>query len=200
MRHKSRHSHNRGGTPVRVIAGALKGRVLRYPDTRDIRPTMLKTKASIFDSLGDRVRGSVFVDLYAAAGGMGIEAASRGAKFVHFVENDRYALRALEENLERCGIGPASRAIHPLDVFDYLARTDPAALSGAILFADPPYAENAAREVLACLEKNGYHQCGLLLIEHEGELVLGHGSPFAVLKSARFGQTRVSFIIPREDN
>jgi len=87
---------------VRIGAGAYKGRTLRYPAAAGparIRPTAARTRESVFNALQDEVRGAVFVDLYAAAGGVGIEALSRGASFVHFVERDAVALAALEENL-----------------------------------------------------------------------------------------------------
>lgn len=192
-RHR-RTRNSRGATPVRVIAGSLKGRVLGYPPAREVRPTMQRTRASIFDSLGTRVRGAVFVDLFAAAGGMGIEAASRGAAFVHFVENSGPAVRALKENLERCGLGSGSCAVHAVDVFEFLESGDPADFAGAIVFADPPYGEGAASKVLESLDRNGYHEIGLLMLEHEGALCVEHETLFAVVKSARFGQTRVSFL------
>ena len=73
---------------IHVASGAFKGRRLNYPRERILRPTMQRTREAVFDSLADAVRGGGFVDLYAGAGAMGIEALSRGAAFARFVERE----------------------------------------------------------------------------------------------------------------
>lgn len=181
---------------VRVIAGALKGRFLSYPRTAGVRPTMQRTKASVFDSLGARLAGALFVDLFCAAGAMGIEAASRGAARVHFVEHDPHALRLLEANLASCGLGRERCTVHAADAFEFIDSTDPDDLAGGIVYADPPYGPEAA-EVLARFEKRGYRRIELLLIEHENNLRCGRDSPFDTVKSARFGRTRVTCFSPK---
>jgi 16S rRNA (guanine966-N2)-methyltransferase len=182
--------------PVRVIAGTFKGRVLSYPRTAEIRPTMQRTKASVFDSLGARLSGALFVDLFAAAGAMGIEAASRGAARVHFVEHDPRAIRLLEENLEACGLGAERCVIHRSDGFAFIDSSDPGQFAGAIVYADPPYGPEAAAEVLKRFEMRRWGRIGLLMIEHEHELACCGDSPLAIAKSTRFGQTRVTFFTP----
>lgn len=198
MSARRRQRGHRGATPVRVIAGSLKGRVLAYPPGREVRPTMQRTRAALFDSLGHRIGGALFVDLFAAAGGVGIEAASRGAAFVHFVEKNRRALDALHVNLERCGLGGDSCDVHAADVFAFLEASRPSDFAGAIFFADPPYAGGSAAEVLESLAANGYHEIALLLLEHEGELRYGSGLPFELVNTIRSGQTSVSCFIPTE--
>src|SRR6202162_180441 len=83
---------------MRVIAGSAGGIHLAVP-RRGVRPTMDRVKAAIFSSLADQVIGASVLDLFAGSGGLGIEALSRGAASVLFVEEDRQSIAAIEKNL-----------------------------------------------------------------------------------------------------
>ncbi len=89
---------------MRVIAGEYRGRRLCAPNTLETRPVTDRVKESLFSSLGDRVVAARVIDLFAGTGSLGIEAASRGARSVTFVESGREALRVLRENLGQLGI------------------------------------------------------------------------------------------------
>lgn len=119
---------------MRVIAGAAGGLQLFVPKT-DIRPTMDRVKAAIFSSLGERIVGARILDLFAGTGALGIEALSRGAASVMFVESDRQAVAAIERNLARTGL--AGR-VRQQDVFDFLSHASTAEPHD-LIFADPPY-------------------------------------------------------------
>ena len=119
---------------MRVIAGTSGGIQLVVPKT-DIRPTMDRVKAAIFSSLGERVIGARVLDLFAGTGALGIEALSRGAASVMFVESDRAAVVALERNLEKTGL---SGRVRKQDVFDFLSHASTAEAHD-LIFADPPY-------------------------------------------------------------
>ena len=119
---------------MRVIAGTSGGIRLVVPTT-DIRPTMDRVKAAIFSSLGARVMGARVLDLFAGTGALGIEALSRGAESVMFVENDRHAVGAIERNLAQTGL---SGRIRRQDVFDFLNHASTAEPHD-LIFADPPY-------------------------------------------------------------
>ena len=117
---------------MRVIAGTAGGLQLKVPRT-GVRPTMDRVKAAIFSSLGEKIIGARVLDLFAGAGGLGIEAMSRGAASAVFVEANRNAARIIEHNLAIAGVDGRVRV---RDVFAYLnyatGRFD-------IIFADPPY-------------------------------------------------------------
>lgn len=120
---------------MRVIAGEHRGRRLRAPDTDATRPVMDRVKESLFSSIAAEVPGADVLDLYAGAGSFGIEAMSRGADSVTFVESGRQALAALRTNLETLGIAGEVVA----------ARVD-AWLSTSVgpwdlVFCDPPWPE-----------------------------------------------------------
>jgi len=117
---------------VRVIAGTAGGLQLKVPRT-GVRPTMDRVKAAIFSSLGEKVIGARVLDLFAGAGGLGIEAMSRGAASAVFVESNPNAARIVERNLAIAGLDGRVRM---RDAFAYLKD---AAGPFDIIFADPPY-------------------------------------------------------------
>ena len=137
---------------MRVIAGTAKGRTLRSPRTGDTRPITDRAKESLFAILGPRIPGSRFLDLFAGTGSVGIEALSRGAAHVTFVEQDPRARGLIAENLSRCGllmtgIRAASRdeagkgdgyTIERGSAEDVLSRLEPVY---DVVFLDPPYDE-----------------------------------------------------------
>src|SRR3954447_26224045 len=90
---------------MRIIAGSLKGRRLESPAWEGLRPTSDKLRETLFNVLAPRTPGARVLDGYAGTGALGIEALSRGAAHVVFVERDRRACALIRQNLERCGIG-----------------------------------------------------------------------------------------------
>lgn len=123
---------------MRVIAGEFRSRPLVAPKGLDTRPTSDRLRETLFNVLAPRIAGSVFLDLYAGSGAVGIEALSRGASHVIFVEHAPPALRAIRSNLASLGIRGnysieshrTSAALRPL------ASAEPKA---DIVFLDPPY-------------------------------------------------------------
>ena len=89
---------------MRVIAGSLKGRRLEAPAWEGLRPTSDKLRETLFNVLAPRIAGASFLDGYAGSGAVGIEALSRGAAFVTFVERDPRAVSLIETNLKRCAV------------------------------------------------------------------------------------------------
>ena len=122
---------------MRVTGGIGRGRRLKVPSGSRVRPTSDKVKQALFNILGDRVEGSVFLDLYAGAGSIGIEALSRGADRVMFVDSSRVSLDVVKHNIDQMGF--SDRA----DLSLSQAETFLKKKSGpyTIVFLDPPYAE-----------------------------------------------------------
>lgn len=146
---------------MRIIAGTLKGRRIDAPDWPGLRPTSDRLRETLFNVLAPRIEGARFLDAYAGTGAVGIEALSRGASHVTFVEQDRRAQRLLEANLARCGVNDRYaiiRAGFAGAVPRLVERLD-------ILFLDPPY---GADELLAGLRTAAplVKGDGLLIIEH----------------------------------
>src|SRR4051794_7967809 len=152
---------------MRVIAGTLKGRRLKTPTWEGLRPTSDKLRETLFNILAPRIAGSRFLDGYAGTGAVGIEAISRGAASVTFVESDRRAEALIAENLAHCGV-ENGYAIIRATVARTIDQLDAAAFGPYELFdivwLDPPYDEQAAQvlEAAGALIISG----GLLVLEH----------------------------------
>ena len=148
---------------MRVIAGRFRSRILTAPPGLSTRPTSDRLRESLFNVLAPRIEGAAFLDLYAGSGAVGIEAISRGAGRVTFVERDAEAVRILRGNLERLGIGDGFR-INAGSVKVFLqkrpanAGAKPAAHE--VVFLDPPY--EAAEEYAATLGLLGGTSAGYL--------------------------------------
>ncbi len=183
---------------IRIIAGELKGRRLSYPPRCEqlLRPTMARTRESVFSMLQDDVRGVVFVDLYAAAGGIGIEALSRGAARALFVERNPEALACLDANLRACGIDATRAAVHRTEVERFIRHgglDDPAI---RLVFADPPY-HTRVESLLALLDEKAYPHVHHAIVEHRGAIPVRAWRHWEVARARRFGDTFVTFLSPR---
>lgn len=134
---------------MRVIAGSLRRRILEAPRGMDTRPTSDRLRETLFNVLAPRIEGTVFLDLYAGSGAVGIEALSRGAARVVFVERAQTALKVLRANLEKLGLSSGCR-IEAGSVTDFLRRERAEEGAGFdVVFLDPPY--DAAGEYEAVL-------------------------------------------------
>lgn len=125
---------------MRVIAGALKGRRLDAPSWEGLRPTSDKLRETLFNILAPRIPGARVLDGYAGTGAVGIEALSRGAAHVTFVDQDRRACALVAANLERCGVVDGY-AIIQTSVLQAIERLRGGPLFDVVLF-DPPYASD----------------------------------------------------------
>lgn len=185
----------RGARTVTIGGGTLRGRVLRYPEIPGLRPSMQRTKASMFSSLAGDVDGGVFADLYAGAGAVGIEALSRGARFVHFVERDRAALDALRANLTHCGIEARRFCVHGEAVAGVLdARPCPLA-DATVVFADPPYDIDVGDELLARVALEALPSMKWLVVEHRTRASIVAPPGMTMERARRFGETTLSYFV-----
>src|SRR5689334_16235027 len=148
---------------MRVIAGKLKGRRLKTPTWDGLRPTSDKLRETLFNILAPRIAGARVLDGYAGTGAVGIEALSRGAAHVTFVERDRRAAALVAENLAHCGVAEGY-AIIRASVARALDDGGDAAGPFDVMFFDPPYDE-AVDEVLAAGGRR-LAPGGVLVFEH----------------------------------
>ena len=147
---------------MRVISGEWRGRNLKSPTWDGLRPTSDRLRETLFDILGPSIRGARVVDAYAGTGAIGIEALSRGAAWVCFVDNDPRAIKLIETNL--AGVGADRRyAIIRADVRSAASARGADAFDLAVF--DPPYgAEAAAGALDAAAALPGEHL--RVVIEH----------------------------------
>ncbi len=181
---------------MRVIAGRAGGVRLVSPRT-GVRPTMDRVKAAIFSSLGDTVISARVLDLFAGTGALGIEALSRGAESVLFVEQDRPAIAAIEKNLEKTKL---PGRIRNQDVFRFLKNAATSCDRFRIIFADPPYEkmESGERfterllgnEVLPNLLETG----GSFVLEKRPSEHVPETKFWKLLRQKTYGATEVLFL------
>ena len=138
---------------MRVIAGDFRSRTIQAPRGSATRPSSDRLRETLFNVLAPRIQGACFLDLYAGSGAVGIEAISRGASSVVFVEQAPPALVALRTNLARLGISENFR-IQAESVSAFLRRARPASPpTFGLIFLDPPW--DAAEEYTATLRMLG---------------------------------------------
>src|SRR6186713_3734379 len=153
---------------MRVVGGRLKGRNLASPSSRDIRPTADRLRESVFNILvhayDDPIEDARVLDLFAGTGALGIEASSRGAKFVLFVDNGAESRALLRNNVEALGLGGVTKVYrrdatnlgpaHPVEPF-------------TLAFLDPPYGRGLAEKALISALEGGWLTPGAIAVVEE---------------------------------
>ena len=180
---------------MRIIAGRFKGRSLRSPASGNIRPTSDRLRESLFNVLahayGDPAKGARVLDLFAGTGALGIEALSRGAAFVCFVEEAAEARGLIKENIELLGIAGQSKvfrrdatrmgSVHPNEPF-------------SLIFCDPPYGKNLAPEALSSAIAGGWVTIdALVIIEERADVMIELPTGLVLLEQRIYGETQIIF-------
>lgn len=182
---------------MRIVGGQLKGRRLIRPKGNHLRPTSERVREALFSFMADFLPCARFLDLYAGTGAVGIEALSRGAQQVVFVESQPSSLQVIRDNLRRCGITQQARIVPgealaslrkwtrscPFDSFD-------------IIFADPPYYLRVLEKLISLLSQSPLlHEKSQVIIEHArqqqlppqlGRLTLAHSYHYGDTTLTRF--------------
>ncbi len=180
----------RSGGGLRVHGGEAGGRRLRAP--RRIRPTQGVVKEAIFNILGERVAGAVVIDLFAGSGALGIEALSRGAASVTFVEIEPGCASILRQNLDALAYTDRARTVRGEAVHWLRAHPDDVVAAGLILL-DPPYGEGTLQAALVALDELA-GQDSLVLAEHAAGLELPELARLEVERSRRYGDTEITLL------
>ena len=166
---------------MRVIAGKYRSRNLQSLHGDETRPTYDRLKETLFSVLAaaGKIEGAIFVDLFAGTGSIGIEALSRGAASVYFVESHRKAAQVIRTNLESLGIADGAEVLEKsaADGLRQLAGSD---LHPDVIFLDPPYRmQGAYAQVLRIISQTGIlKQSGIVVTEHEKRFDPGGGENY----------------------
>ena len=154
---------------MRIVAGRFRGRRLKTPIWDGLRPTSDRLRETLFDILGPSVSGARVLDGFAGTGANGIEALSRGAAHVTFVENDPRAVKLIEENLKTLGLEPAIIRAGFAEAARRLAAT-----TFDLVLLDPPYVMSAPGTIEGTLEAAAplVASGGRLVIEHPARQAL----------------------------
>lgn len=179
---------------MRVIAGSAKGRRLATLRTWALRPTPDRVREALFNILGEGIVGARMLDLFAGSGAIGLEALSRGAHSVLFVEAHEPACRVIDKNLRLCGLqGPAT--VRRGEVLQVLPALKSRGERFDLIFLDPPYQSSLVEDALrqlgdAVLLAPG----GVVVAEHfvKRQLQERYGQ-LCSIRLARFGDVALSF-------
>ncbi|MBK7600969.1 MAG: 16S rRNA (guanine(966)-N(2))-methyltransferase RsmD [Acidobacteria bacterium] len=151
---------------MRVISGLYKGRRLKTLEGLNIRPTSDRMRETLFNVLSPVIEDASFLDICAGSGAIGIEALSRGASKVTFVESSRKAVEVIRENLNHCGISE-DVAIVNRDAIAAMKHSASEGLKFDIIYFDPPYASDIYSPVMWQIARNHLlSEDGILIAEH----------------------------------
>jgi 16S rRNA (guanine966-N2)-methyltransferase len=186
---------------LRVTSGTLKGRVLHAPSDARVRPTSDKVRQAIFNILahndfdtGFTLEGARVADLFAGTGALGIEAVSRGAAFVLFVEDAAESRALIRENVEALGLTGVTK-IWRRDATDLGPMSAGAGGPFDLAFLDPPYRKGLIAPALAALREGGWLAPDALIVtESSEEEAVPETSGYALLDHRNYGDTRVAFL------
>ncbi len=179
---------------MRVISGEAKGRRLKTPADGFIRPTADRAKETLFDIIGAEVPGAMVLDLFAGTGNLGIEALSRGARAVFFVDSDRRAVAVIRKNLDLVN-GSARSTVWQADAFSSLARLQRMRRRFNLVFCDPPYDQRLAeRSLEALVRRKLVAEHGMVIMEHHRKEVLPpRVADLMMTDQRRFGDSLLTF-------
>jgi len=181
---------------MRVVGGRLRSRPIAGPKSNDLRPTADRLREALFNILmhayGDPVTGARVLDLFAGTGALGIEAVSRGAAFVLFVDDGVEARSLLRNNTEALGLGGTTRIFrrdatklgpaHPLEPF-------------SLVFLDPPYGKGLAEQALAAAREGGWLTPeALIVVEEAADAGFKAPEGFSELERRTYDDTELVFL------
>ena len=178
---------------MRIIAGEFGSRRIQTPSGIATRPTLDKTRESLFSILSGRLAGASVLDLFAGSGALGLEAISRGAAHADFCDKSRQAAMAIEQNISSLQVGTRTRLLH-MDWSQALRNLAGESARYDLIFLDPPYLTDYDPILRGIADYGLLANDGLLIAEHDikKELSLPVGMVLSRQKSYR--ETRIDFI------
>jgi 16S rRNA (guanine966-N2)-methyltransferase len=180
---------------MRIVGGRLRGRPLAAPKSQAIRPTADRLREALFNILvhahGDPVTGARVLDLFAGTGALGIEALSRGAAFVLFVDDGAEARSLLRENVATLGLGGTTRIFrrdatklgdaHPVEPF-------------SLVSLDPPYGQGLAEKALVSARAGGWLTADAVIVVEEAAGVFSAPEGFEEIERRKYDDTEFIFL------
>jgi 16S rRNA (guanine966-N2)-methyltransferase len=173
---------------MRVIAGAYRGRKLLAPPGLTARPTTDRVKEAMFGAIQFDIAGSRVLDAFAGSGALGIEALSRGAAHVDFVEKDAASLNVLEQNIRM--VGASNARVHRGDVLRLLPDLGPYDL----VLLDPPYDAGLYEPMLLALRSGALRDGAVVVLECRKSFDLSDTIGYNLTKRKNYGDISVAFL------
>ncbi len=180
---------------MRIIAGELKSRKLAFPKTRMTRPMTDRAKETVFNILAGLVPGKHILDLYSGSGSLGLEALSRGALDVTFVDHADAAIKVIQKNLQELALMPKARVIQG-DVLRTIKKLEKEESLFSLIFVDPPYDQGLVKKTLIELDRSA-------ILAPFAQIVVGHSQQeelpnslqaLEITRTKKIGQSYLSFL------
>jgi len=185
---------------VRISSGSLKGKkvvsskkIFISTDKDGLRPTSSKVREAIFNIVQTQIDHALFLDLYAGTGAVGLEALSRGAQKVYFVENNKVRAKAIMDYVHKLGLDDRA-SVYQEEAEAFLKRAVRTDLKFDIIFVDPPYMSGEIDKVLPNFgDYNILRDVGCLLVEHSSKTALTENiQNIKIAKKYRYGDTMIT--------
>jgi 16S rRNA (guanine966-N2)-methyltransferase len=173
---------------IRIISGEFGGRILDAPQGRRMHPMGERIRNALFNNVGSEVRDANVLDVFAGTGSVGLEALSRGAKHVTFIERDRLLQKILAGNIERLGVDGRTDLIRT-SAANWLTTVEPEMFD--IIFADPPYADlqlSTVSKLFGLLKPNA-----LMVLSHPGKGEVPTKNGVVVVDNRSYGNADLTF-------
>ena len=151
---------------MRIIGGELKSRKIQFPKSRLTRPMTDRTKETVFNIIGGLVNGKHVLDLYAGSGSLGLEALSRGALDVTFVDQGDWAVKVIMKNLEALDLESKAQVIHG-EVMRTIRKLEKEKRHFSLVFVDPPFNQGLVKKTLIRLDQSA-------ILAPFAQVVVGH--------------------------
>ena len=180
---------------MRIIAGKYKSRTIRMPKGAKVRPTKDRIREALFNMITPYIRGAAVLDTFAGSGAFGIEAVSRGAGHVVFVEKDRRCVDTIRKNLETLGVGPDSTSIIKMDAFRAFDMLGRGGEKFDIILLDPPYYSDMAKKSLIKLNRHDIltSRCIIIAEHHKKDALPEDLDVITTYRKASYGDIRLTF-------
>ncbi len=178
---------------MRIIAGSARGTKLKAPKGLAVRPTSDRVREALFNIIGSRVIDSVFIDLFAGSGAVGLEALSRGADYCIFVDIKRENIKLIGENLAKTKLQGKARLICS-EAYKVLETLTAEKIKADLIYIDPPYSQDKLEQITDRIIALGLvNSSGMIVVEHAAR----NNSWVKVYSDARqkfYGDTALTFI------
>jgi len=184
---------------LRIIGGRLKGRKIKSLSPKRgtplLRPTTDRVKESVFAILDQYIEGTLFLDLFAGTGNVGIEALSRGAKKVYFVESNKKLCNLIKENLKSLGIEPSRYEVLCMDYIKALKLLKRRNVIFDFIYADPPYEKEYYTGIVNLVKNlNLLDKDGILMLEEPKRKPFIPENSRWIVERRSYGTTVVTFV------
>ena len=179
---------------MRIVAGKNKGNILKSPKDLSVRPTSEKVREALFDILGISIKETCFLDLFAGTGAVGIEALSRGAREVLFIEKELKCIKIIKKNVEKTG-NMQNTIIYKIDFLSGLKLLVKKNYLLDYIFLDPPYSRELVNISLLEIAKLPILRPNGLVIaqHHKKEKVMENINSLRLYNQRRYGECYLSF-------